>query len=146
MVSEQPIILLIDDTTEVRWACQSVLEEAGYRILGAGDSDEALSLIEAHRSEIRLIIQDCYRPLGRCLGGDNEIPYPDSGVRFYQRVLSVRFPEIPVVFVSGRAAYVYGHEVDVPVYEKPLGQDVLISLAERALFPSDSHSEDQEKA
>ena len=97
MASDQPTILLIDDTTEIRWVHRSVLEGAGYHVLVTDDNDEALSLLETYRSQIRLIIQDSDRPLGRCLGGDNRTSYADSGVRFYRCILAVRFPKIPVV-------------------------------------------------
>jgi len=133
MASDQPSILLIDDTTEIRWVHRSVLEGAGYHVLVTDDNDEALFLLETHRSEIRLVIQDCDRPLGRCLGGDRETPYADSGVRFYRCILAVRFPEIPAIFLSGRAEDLYRHEVDIPIYEKPMGEDALVCLVRRSL-------------
>ena len=141
MAPDQPAILLIDDITEIRWVHRSVLEGAGYHVLVTDDNDEALSLLETHRSETRLIIQDSDRPLGRCLGGDNRTSHADSGVRFYRCILTARFPEIPVIFVSGRTSDLYRHEVDIPIYEKPMEEDALVCLVRRTLSSRDDPDE-----
>ncbi|MDY6910553.1 MAG: sigma-54 dependent transcriptional regulator [Thermodesulfobacteriota bacterium] len=39
-------ILLVDDDRDFRWATGNMLESAGYRVIYAGDGEEALSLLE----------------------------------------------------------------------------------------------------
>lgn len=51
-------ILVVEDDPMVREFTVSVLEEAGYRILAAGDGPEALGLLEQHCADIRLLFTD----------------------------------------------------------------------------------------
>jgi CheY-like chemotaxis protein len=98
-------ILVINDASGMRGIFREVLEYGGYNVLDAGGNDEALSILEKQSMEINLVIQDCGRPLGRCLGGKNDQEERASGVRFYREILLSRFPHIPVLFCSGYSPY-----------------------------------------
>ncbi len=59
-------ILFAEDEAPLRHAAERALGKLGYRVLAAGDGDEALRLFFAHQSEIALIISDSVMPT---LGG-----------------------------------------------------------------------------
>lgn len=70
-----PYILVVDDDASVRRVLKLQLEEAGYRVLAAGDAAEAESLIDLESP--KLIITDLMMPgrtgldlLQRIKGGD----------------------------------------------------------------------------
>ncbi|MBN1614656.1 MAG: PAS domain S-box protein, partial [Deltaproteobacteria bacterium] len=61
-------ILLVDDEESIRKVCRDILEMLGYRVLVAGNGDEALEQYQANRNEIDLVLMDMIMPgLG---GGD----------------------------------------------------------------------------
>jgi CheY-like chemotaxis protein len=55
-------ILLTEDETALRRAAKRVLETQGYAVLAAADGEEALCALEAHPSEIDLVISDLVMP------------------------------------------------------------------------------------
>ncbi|OGG56050.1 MAG: hypothetical protein A3F84_12580 [Candidatus Handelsmanbacteria bacterium RIFCSPLOWO2_12_FULL_64_10] len=81
MIGRQPVstILFVDDNRNIREFCGRELEREGYRVLLAGDGDEAL---EALRREVPdLVILDVKMPkmdgvstLGRVMGQFRSIP------------------------------------------------------------------------
>ncbi|HVJ21349.1 MAG TPA: response regulator, partial [Polyangiaceae bacterium] len=52
------VVLLVDDDPVVRSVTARVLSAAGYRILEASDGSQGLSMFEAQRSSIDLILLD----------------------------------------------------------------------------------------
>lgn len=48
-------LLVVDDEELVRWSLEQDLEEAGYKILSAGDGEEALKLIQTHEPDMVLL-------------------------------------------------------------------------------------------
>lgn len=81
MMENQPVrtILFVDDSRNIREFCRRELEREGYRVLLAGDGDEAL---EALRREVPdLVVLDVKMPkmdgistLGRVMGEFRNIP------------------------------------------------------------------------
>jgi len=55
-------ILLAEDDVPVRYAVREILERAGYRVLEAGDGDEAIRVFAENAGEIRLVILDVVMP------------------------------------------------------------------------------------
>jgi CheY-like chemotaxis protein len=101
---DAPTILVIDDEAAILADFLKRVVECGgyrYRVLATGNNDAALSIIAADPSRIQLIVQDCVRPLGDCLGGDSRKCHSDSGIRFYTEILRPRFPHLPVIFWTG---------------------------------------------
>jgi two-component system cell cycle sensor histidine kinase/response regulator CckA len=55
-------LLLVDDEPIIREMWGEILEEVGYRVLCAGDGDEALSVLEDNRDKLDLVILDLVMP------------------------------------------------------------------------------------
>jgi CheY-like chemotaxis protein len=56
-----PLILVVDDDTDVRELAGAILRDAGYRVLEAGTGPAAMMLFEAH-PDIALIFTDIVMP------------------------------------------------------------------------------------
>ncbi|MBI2924543.1 MAG: PAS domain-containing protein [Verrucomicrobia bacterium] len=57
------LILLVDDEARIRELSQMLLEEYGYRVVGAADGIEALTLFAQQRHSINLVLTDLLMPL-----------------------------------------------------------------------------------
>ncbi|MBI3806563.1 MAG: response regulator [Nitrospirae bacterium] len=55
-----PLILVVDDDVQARKWMQTVLEAEGYRVLEAGDGNEALAQYALHQPD--LVVMDIYMP------------------------------------------------------------------------------------
>ncbi len=55
-------LLVAEDDADMRELLQEVLEEAGYRVVSAGDGREAMALIERTREPLELVITDVQMP------------------------------------------------------------------------------------
>ncbi len=82
-------ILLVEDQALVRRLANESLGARGYRVLEAGDADDALRIAERHRGTIHLVITDVVMP--GCSGGT-----------LVQRLTEAR-PEIKALYISGHA-------------------------------------------
>ena len=116
-------ILLVEDEPLVRRANARILEAAGYRVLVAGDGEEALALADAHVGTIQLLLTDVVMP-------------KMTGPELTERLTTVR-PGVRVLLVSG-----YPGEVVVPAdgklgtirfLQKPFESDQLLSNVRAAL-------------
>src|SRR5580700_5439644 len=61
MTSDQPVILIVEDEALVRLSAVGILEDAGFRMIEAANSDEALELLEAD-SDVQLLFTDINMP------------------------------------------------------------------------------------
>ena len=57
-----PCILIVDDEPMIRRFVRLLLEQSGFAVLDAGDGNEALSLFQAHRDAISLVLTDVLMP------------------------------------------------------------------------------------
>jgi two-component system cell cycle sensor histidine kinase/response regulator CckA len=80
-------ILLVDDETAMRNYLTELLAGEGYRIIAAGDGEEALSKSEKYDGTIHLLITDVMMPVM-------------NGKELADRLCALR-PEIKVLFISG---------------------------------------------
>ncbi len=80
-------VLLAEDEEMVCKLAETVLRNAGYRVLVARDGEEAVDLFKQHASEITLAILDIIMP-------------KLSGRAVHQHILEVR-QDLPVLFSSG---------------------------------------------
>jgi PAS domain S-box-containing protein len=55
-------VLVVDDEEPIRDLARTVLESAGYRVLVAGNGDEALAVFQKHASEIHAVLLDVVMP------------------------------------------------------------------------------------
>src|SRR4051812_45367300 len=116
-------ILVVDDEADIRDLVAGILEDEGYAVRTAADSDAALAAIRARRPS--LLIQDIWMQGGGL-----------DGLELLDLVKAVD-PEMPVVMISGhgnietavsaikRGAYDF--------LEKPFKSDRLLLVVERAL-------------
>jgi CheY-like chemotaxis protein len=80
-------ILLAEDDEAVRSLVVSLLSEAGYELLVAGDGDEAIRIFRAHADEIQLVLADVIMP-------------KKGGREVYAEVKALR-PLVPILFTTG---------------------------------------------
>ena len=83
------LIVVVDDDVLERMGASYMFWDAGYRVLEAGDADEALRLFETN-SDIRLLFTDVSMP-GSMDGSD------------LAREVAERWPTIGIILASGRA-------------------------------------------
>ncbi len=102
-------VLLVEDEEEVRLLARDILQQHGYRVIDAGDPEDALSLAERHPGPIRLVLTDVVMPRM-------------SGPALVNRLSVVR-PGVKVLYMSGYTAEALGHqgvlEAGVTLLEKP---------------------------
>jgi two-component system cell cycle sensor histidine kinase/response regulator CckA len=55
-------ILVVEDEEVVRQLLCSVLQDAGYQVLCAGSSNDAISLVKGHAGPIQLLVSDVVMP------------------------------------------------------------------------------------
>lgn len=82
-------ILLVEDETLIRMMAADVLIEAGFRVVEAGDANEAMVLLEA-RADARVLVTDVRMP------GDLD----GFGLA---HLVSKRWPDIGIIITSGHA-------------------------------------------
>ena len=80
-------ILLAEDHEGVREMARATLESQGYRILTAGDGQEAVEMFSAHRDSVDLVVLDVIMP-------------HRGGPQVYEAIQAQR-PGLPVVFATG---------------------------------------------
>jgi PAS domain S-box-containing protein len=80
-------ILLVEDDEGVRETVARVLQAAGYRVLEAGDPEQALRVLAEHRAPLHLLLTDVVLPRM-------------SGRVLAERIHALR-PETRVLYVSG---------------------------------------------
>jgi CheY-like chemotaxis protein len=84
-------VLLLEDDRMISTLLKTTLEQQDYRVLQAGNGEEATALFEHHPGKIDLMIADVILRSGT------------YGMGVAQRLLELR-PEVPVLFISGYPA------------------------------------------
>ena len=80
-------VLVVEDEEIVRALAVRALERAGYRVLEAGNGEEALEVLSRRRGEVGLVFADVVMPV---MGGRE----------LYDRVREM-YPDLPFLFASG---------------------------------------------
>lgn len=60
--SQSPTILLVDDEPSITMLCKTVLQQAGFSVLDADGSSEALKICTQHEGPIDLLLTDLILP------------------------------------------------------------------------------------
>ena len=84
---ESEMILVVDDQPATLKVAYSLLESFGYRVLAAGNAQEAIILFRRHQNQIRLMLTDVVMP---------EV----TGPQLAERLLRMK-PDLRVVYMSG---------------------------------------------
>jgi two-component system cell cycle sensor histidine kinase/response regulator CckA len=81
------VVLLVEDEDNIREPAIEILEARGYKVLSAADAVEALTVADAHRGPINILVTDVVMP-------------GLSGSQLAGRLLARR-PELRVLYISG---------------------------------------------
>jgi PAS domain S-box-containing protein len=115
-------VLLVEDEVLVRQSVRHYLTRWGYRVLEAGDAEEALELIRT-RPDIDLLLTDMVLP--RASG--SELARTAAGLR----------PQLPVLFMSAHPKIKLVRErsldADAPALQKPFTEDTLVAKVREVL-------------
>jgi len=84
-----PCALLVEDEPLIRMIAREFLEEAGFTLVEASNSDEARAILEHHGSSIALLFTDV------------EMPGSRDGFAL-ARYAAERWPDMDIVIASGR--------------------------------------------
>jgi DNA-binding NtrC family response regulator len=82
-----PVVLVVEDNTELRHVLEDALKSEGYEVLGARDESDARALLREHR--VDLLISDLT---------------PSPGDDALEKVRE-EFPDIPVVALAGQGGH-----------------------------------------
>jgi CheY-like chemotaxis protein len=80
-------ILVVEDEAMVRSIMARTLRDCGYSVLEASHGKEALAVLEAERGQVSLVVAD--------------LVMPEMGGRELAARVAERWPEIPILFISG---------------------------------------------
>ena len=116
-----PLVLVVDDDSQIRRYIKIVMQSAGVQVLEAEDGLEGLEVFRVWRGRIDLVITDIRMP--RMKGTDLAI------------LLRRESPSIPLIFVSGEPIPA---DINIPgngflFIEKPFAAKVLLDAACRFL-------------
>jgi len=130
-------VLAVDDDPDALQLCRLFLEKAGFSVLPATGSSEALKICKTHPGPIHLLITDLVMPPPdfSFVSGDNEFPHV-HGHELAIRALRLR-KDLHVIFMSAnidKELQGYGiRRGSVPCIVKPLEAQTLVSLAHDTL-------------
>jgi len=93
-------VLVVEDERTIRDLVVRALSRRGYRVLQAGDGQEAVELLAAHEGPLDILVSDVVMPR---LGGAE-----------VARALRVRWPALPVLLMSGYTADALRKGRDIP--------------------------------
>lgn len=111
------IVLFVDDEEGIRWLGRRYLEADGWRVLEAGDGEEALEIIQSHGGDLSLVVTD--------------LNMPKVTGRELAEVLSVFRPGLPVLAVTGFLSSV-SHDRRLPILPKPFSAGSLLQAVRMA--------------
>jgi CheY-like chemotaxis protein len=138
--SRKPTVLVVDDDPSVLKLCRTILEEAGFSVLSADGSSEALKICKNHPGPVEILLTDLVLPPpGFSLAsGDNEFPHV-HGHELALRALRMR-DQLRIVLMSGnieKDLSGYGiRKGAVPFISKPFENQALVALLRATLQAS----------
>ncbi len=118
-------VLVVDDDVDVQEVVGISLKGAGYRVLTAGDGEEALEILENDTADVVIL--------------DVMMAQPDEGFYVAQRIKSSDQPIPIIMLTSVSQATGWDYEIDeemVPVerfLEKPIKPETLLRTVEEVL-------------
>jgi CheY-like chemotaxis protein len=114
-------VLLVDDDARLRDLGRRMFERAGDAVYTAATGREALTFLDARADEVALVVTD--------------LTMPDLGGLDLIDVMATRYPDIPVMAISGYGVAPGTQERlamrHVPYVQKPFTMDVLLDAASR---------------
>lgn len=135
--SLSPTILVVDDEPAVTKLCKTILQQAGFSVLEADDSSEALKICTQHEGPIDLLLTDIILPPPgfQLASSANQFPHV-HGHELAIRALRMR-KDLRVIFISGNIDQdLAGYGVrrgEIPFLPKPLEPQALVALVQKVL-------------
>ncbi len=130
-------VLAVDDDPAVVKLCKTFLEQAGFTVLGATGSSEALKLCKNHPAPIHVLVTDLVMPPPEfsLASAGNEFPHV-HGHELALRALRMR-NDLRIVLMSGnRDQDLAGYGIKrgaLPFLPKPFEGQTLIGLVNQTL-------------
>ena len=144
-------ILVVDDEPAITKLCKAILQQAGFSVLHAGGSSEALKICMQHEGTIDLLLTDLILPPPgfQLASHSNQFPHV-HGHELTVRALRMR-KDLRVILMSGNIDQdLAGYGIrrwNLPFLHKPFERQALVTLVQQTLHappPSiESLTEDQ---
>ena len=107
-------ILVVDDELDIRDYLSSYLEDLGYDVRTAEDGTVAMEMIGEEKPD--LILLDLMMP-------------EETGTGLYRKLHHKKeYKDIPVIVISGVAGRDLAVSKSVPVFDKPIDREGLVSV------------------
>ena len=135
--SASPTILVVDDEPSITKLCKTILQQAGFLVLEADGSSEALKICTQHEGPIDLLLTDLILPPPgfQLASSSNQFPHV-HGHELALRALRMR-KNLRVALMSGnidKDLAGYGiRRGDLPFLSKPFDQQALVALVRQTL-------------
>ena len=138
--SVSPTILVVDDEPSITKLCKTILQQAGFSVLDADGSSEALKICTQHEGPIDLLLTDLILPPPgfQLASSTNQFPHV-HGHELAVRALRIR-KDLRVILMSGKIDQDlagYGlRRGDLPFLSKPFEHQALVALVQQTLHAS----------
>ena len=135
--SVSPTILVVDDEPSITKLCKTILQQAGFSVLDADGSSEALQICTQHERPIDLLLTDLILPPPgfKLASSSNQFPHV-HGHELALRALRMR-KDLRVILMSGnidKDLAGYGiRRWNLPFLSKPFEQQALVALVRQTL-------------
>jgi CheY-like chemotaxis protein len=135
--STNQIILVVDDEKAMVDICAAILDQAGFSVLRASNSSEALKIVKHQPGPIHLLLTDLvmHPPEFSLASGANEFPYV-HGHELAIRALRMR-KDLRIILMSGNIAQeLEGYGIrrgHLPFLSKPFETQALVALVRETL-------------
>lgn len=135
--SVSPTILVVDDEPTITKLCKAILQQAGFSILVADGSSEALKICTQHEGPIDLLLADLILPPPgfQIASSSNQFPHV-HGHELAVRALRMR-KDLRVVLMSGNIDQdLAGYGIrrgTLPFLPKPFEDQALVALVRQTL-------------
>ena len=135
--SASPTILVVDDELSVTKLCKRILQQAGFSVLDADGSSEALKICTQHEGPIDLLLTDLILPPPgfQLASSTNQFPHV-HGHELAIRALRMR-KDLRIILMSGNIDNdLAGYGIrggDLPFLPKPFDHQFLLALVQQTL-------------
>jgi DNA-binding NtrC family response regulator len=130
-------ILVVDDEPAITKMCKTILQQAGFSVLDADDSSEALKICTQHEGSIDLLLTDLVLPPPgfQLASSSNQFPHV-HGHELAIRALRIR-KDLRVILMSGNIDQdLAGYGIrrgEFPFISKPFEPPALVALVRQTL-------------
>jgi len=135
--SASPTILVVDDELTITKLCKTILQQAGFSVLDADGSSEALKICTQHEGPIDLLLTDLILPPPgfQLASSSNQFPHV-HGHELAARALRMR-KDLRVILMSGNIDEdLAGYGIrrwNLPFLSKPFEHQALVPLVRQTL-------------